>query len=163
MKRRLLDRFVLMECKLVGENFALGPPVPPPSKGASETLTVELVVKLEHGHAEPPPDGAKQAIQGTVELEARVARKLQPEPAVYTATVRIAGLFVLASGEPVSLPDMEQDRHSITRMLYPVARSYLWMLLARARVPDLPMPWDVGPDSAGAAMSVDPEPRVAAQ
>lgn len=163
MKRRLLDRFVLMECKLVSENFVLGPPVPPPEKGASETLAVELVVKLEHGHAEPPPDGAKQAILGTVELDARVSRKSQPEPPVYTATVRIAGLFLLTSGEPVGLPEMEQDRHSITRMLYPVARSYLWLLLARARVPDLPMPWDVGPDSAGAASSADSEPKVAAQ
>lgn len=142
MNRRLLDQFLLAECKLIRESLTIHKPI-----DGKVSAKFNVAMGFEVGTLDPPPGDAKQAIRASVSLDVSVVDKEDPPATFYEAAVQVAGLLLLPSGDPVDSDAIASDQHSIARMIFPICRSYLWQMLARARIPDLPMAWDLGPQA----------------
>jgi preprotein translocase subunit SecB len=141
MKRRLLDRFVLVDVRVVGCDFKLYPSAGAVLEPTNAHATIE--VKPHNSLIENAPPGTKQVFESSVEVGVRLSPTAESSP-FYELTLKILGLFSLAEGEPISVDDLAKDGQCFVRMLFPLARSEISRILGRARLPDLPLAWDTG-------------------
>ncbi len=145
--RRLFDRFVLADARIVSCHFDLiNPNVTTPTKA---NVTVAAVP--QNFVAETPPEGAKQAIQTVIDVHLNVASADNAEDRFYSLQLKVTGTFVMAEGDVATLEEIASEGHCFARMIFPLARSEIVRVLARAKVPDLPLAWDIGPGAVASS------------
>jgi preprotein translocase subunit SecB len=145
MKRRAIDRFLLLEANVVGAAIDVHSS---PSSGAQASFKVEIENHLLT-KVEGVKDAAEQLNKTTISLNIQISNreKSPPEPHV-SASVRITGTFMLlGEHKGVSKDEHEKCHHDFARILFPLARSELARMLSRAKIPDVPLVWDLGPDA----------------
>jgi hypothetical protein len=139
MKRRLLDRFVLVEVKNLGRSLQ----VHKESEGVTE-LRVDITLTREHDFLEIAPLEATQAFQMIVTLEAHAASADDSNDKHFSGMVKIKAAFATFVDEKASEDELNENGHAIARYIYPVARMELFRLLCGAKIKEVPVPWDMG-------------------
>lgn len=133
----LLDRFVLQHLQLT--QLRVDVLKMSKDKGAQEAK-VELslaprLVKTDSGDELP-------AYQVTARLSCRSGAKDKEEP-VFKALVGFEAMYQQVSGEPVDIAEFTTNHASLTRQIYPLLQQELRVLMNRAGLEDIRLPYDL--------------------
>lgn len=143
------DRFLMLEARCTGANLAIYKPLVPGTQMSAEVR----VDKATPTAVVPTPSGLVQACQMGIALIIEVGDQGDGRGASMVVSASVGGFFGVLSGETVPIAAIEASAHSFARMLYPLARSEVAHLLASARLADVPVSWDIGPNEESEGQS----------
>lgn len=149
MTKRIAERFVLADVRI----SAAGIQILSEYRGP---ISANFEVSIEQRRPIEPPKGAIAANETTVQLTVTTAKVDDGEQStdpVFNAKVRVEGAFVLPEGQEPAPQDLSSCHHTFARMIFPLARSELGRMLSRARLQDVPLIWDLGPEDEEGSVS----------
>lgn len=143
-QRRLIDNMVLAEARVLGSNLTV-------SKWPDRKEQAHATIQIEVGHAihegEDQPNG--KVLQVNVAINVGASSKADPEDKLFSVSARIGGAFVfLKEIDKLDDATLVSARHSLARMLYPLARFEIARKLTSAKFNDVPLAWDLGPPTS---------------
>lgn len=139
MNKRLLDHLMLVEIRNAGRSLVLSSDL---KKGVSYDIDVNCV--RTHKYIGPSEEIAHAEVRLEMALEYRLRESGAEENAV-TASVRLHARFNSVPGATVSTEDVDEQAHALARLIFPAARLELLRLCAGSKIPDVHVPWDLGP------------------
>ena len=157
MNRRLADRVVLVWARLLGSSLS----IKKESEGAIDAV-FNMNLSFNDPTQRPRTVDGMEAYEVSLRAELGVEENKEGGGKLFDVIAEVKGFFVVLGPDSISYDNIVQEKHTFVRLLFPYARIHMGELLSKAKLPEIPIAWDLGPRLSPDGSESAPPQRVAA-